>query len=472
MKLLLVSANQLDVPYAVYPLGISYLLSYLSLNLPHYDIQTFDFINKNYSDYRNYLNKFKPDFTAVSLRNVDNVNFLNSKSFINHYRKIVELTKQYSKSAIIVGGAGFSIFPEKIYEYINPDFGIYGEGEQSLLKLVNALENKTDYSGIPRLVYQNRNKIIINPIINKTLNTKSAKHSYKQKLIKPETQNSKLSPASLYDKSLLNYYWHHSGMLNLQTKRGCPYNCIYCTYPLIDGHTSRIIDSDKIVETLTWLYKIKKINYVFFTDSIFNINNDFNYELADKIISKKIKIKWGAYFNFTNIDEQLLKHLKKAGLKDIEFGTDSLSDTILELYKKPFRFADILRISKICNKLDINYANFLIIAGYGETKDTINETFKNSNKLHNTIFFPFVGIRIYPSTRLYDIALKEGKINKNDNLLEPKYYMSDEVDIPSLKLKAKKTKNRWVFPDEDLSKVIDKMRKKNKKGPLWEYLIH
>ena len=93
------------------------------------------------------------------------------------------------------------------------------------------------------------------------------------------------SPVLTFDNALIDYYWQNSGMLNIQTKRGCPYHCIYCTYPLIEGHTVRTLDPDQIVKTLSDLYFNKGIDYVFFTDSVFNISNTFNLDLADRLIA-------------------------------------------------------------------------------------------------------------------------------------------------------------------------------------------
>jgi radical SAM superfamily enzyme YgiQ (UPF0313 family) len=233
----------------------------------------------------------------------------------------------------------------------------------------------------------------------------------------------------------------------------------------------RTLNSNKIADTLADLYFNKRIDYVFFTDSIFNVNNEDNFELAEKIINKKMNLKWGGYFNFTNLDEKLLQVLQRAGLVHIEFGTDSLSDITLKKYGKPFTFSDVLEVSKICNKLNIDFANFLILGGYGDTDDTLNETFENSKKIKRTVFFPFVGMRIYPGTRLQDIAISENKISKADDLLEPTYYKSNTTTLSTLKEKARKTGKRWIFPDEDLTPVIKKLRARNMKGPLWEYLI-
>ncbi len=450
-KILLVSANQLLIPYPVYPIGLSYITTYLKNKLPDYEIRIFDFVLNNNDDFKKYLNVYNPDYIGISLRNIDNINVYNKESFIDGYKKIVNEIKnnykQIYKSKIIIGGSGFSIYPELLYKLLCPDFGISGEGEESFYKLIYCLENNKNYYDIDGLVYKKNNKIILN----------KRKHFF---------QNLDLN----FDSNSIDYYWKNSGMLNIQTKRGCPKNCIYCTYPLIEGKTVRTLNIDKIIETLSELYFKKNINYVFFTDSIFNLCNDYNYELAERIIKNKIHIRWGAYFSPENLDEKLLQILKKAGLSHIEFGTDSISAQQLKNYNKNFTVSDIIEKSELCNKLGIYFAHFLILGGYGETEDSLNETFENSKKINNAVFFPFVGMRIYPGTELQSLAIKDKKINKDDSLLEPKYYISDDIDISNLKEKAYKTGKKWVFPDEDNIELTKNFREKNKKGPLWELI--
>jgi radical SAM superfamily enzyme YgiQ (UPF0313 family) len=278
-------------------------------------------------------------------------------------------------------------------------------------------------------------------------------------------------PVLTFDETLINYYWQNSGMLNIQTKRGCPYECIYCTYPLIEGRKVRTFNPDQIVKTLSDLYFNNSIDYVFFTDSVFNIDNKFNLDLAENMIAANLKIQWGGYFNFASIDRKLLTKLKRAGLRHIEFGTESLSDIMLKNYRKPFTVADVLNISEICNQLEIDFAHFLILGGVGETGQTLDQTFENSKKINRTVFFPFIGMRIYPGTRLHKIALREKIVEKDNPLIEPVYYVSKNIDLESLKGKALQSGKKWIFPDEDMSQNILRFRKKNIKGPLWEYLV-
>ncbi|MCU0456016.1 MAG: radical SAM protein [Bacteroidales bacterium] len=447
-KLILVSANRHAEPYPVYPLGISYLSSFLTREMPDLKISIFDFLRGSYDDYSRLLEELKPDYAGISLRNIDDVNIYKKESFINHYRKIIGLTRSCSDARIIVGGSGFSIYPKLLFETLKPDFGIYGEGEESLRQLIVKLENSEDPGNIGGLVYRKDGVVLVN-------------------------RRGKLLPMPVleFDGALADHYWQESGMLNIQTKRGCPYNCIYCTYPLIEGHRVRTLDPGQIVKTLTDLYTNRKIDYVFFTDSIFNISNSFNYELADRLIAAGLDIRWGGYFNFTNIDRQLLEKMKQSGLKHIEFGTDTISDALLEKYRKPFKVEDIMRISAYCTELDIDFAHFLILGGYGETDETLAETFENSKKITRTVFFPFIGMRIYPGTRLHEIAVEEKIVGADDPVLEPVYYVSKHIDLNTLKPRAHNTGKAWIFPDDDLGDVMKKMRLRNKKGPLWEYLV-
>ncbi|MFP4023367.1 MAG: lipid biosynthesis B12-binding/radical SAM protein [Thiohalospira sp.] len=447
-KILFISANQHTDPYPVYPIGLSYLTTYLKEHLPDFDISIIDLNFNSIEEIKEKIISITPTYIGVSFRNIDDVNSINRAYFVNQYKDIIEQIKSVSDAKIIIGGSGFSIFPELMYKTINPDFAIYGEGEETMLRLIERLEENQDYTGLSRLVYRKNGQCIFN------------------------NHESYFSDLALnFEDQLLDFYWEKSGMLNVQTKRGCPYNCIYCTYPLIEGKKVRTLNTDKIVDTLKKLYFQKGIDYIFFTDSVFNINNNYNYELAEKIIASGIKINWGGYFTFTHLDENLLKILKKSGLKHVEFGTEAISDTTLKTYGKNFTVNDVIEKSALCNKLEIDYAHFLILGGYGETDQTVDETFENSKLIKNSVFFTYLGMRIYPGTKLQQYAINEGVIDKNDDLLEPKYYLSKNVDYDSLKQKANRTGRRWVFPDEDTTIMSNKLRARNKKGPLWEYLI-
>jgi radical SAM superfamily enzyme YgiQ (UPF0313 family) len=447
-NILLISANAYTTPYPVYPLGISYLCTYLRKNLPQYNYSIFDFNRNSLSDLGSQLLREKYDFICLSIRNIDDINIYEKNSFIAWYKQIIEVIKVNSAAGIIIGGPGFSIFPELFFETLNVDYGIKGEGEESLVKLLRCLEEKEDLNHIDGLVYRTDNSEI-----------------------KVNQRNSYINSLELsFDNDLVDFYWSRSGMLNIQTKRGCPYNCIYCSYPVIEGSKIRTLNPDLIVETLQDLYFKKGITYVFFTDSVFNIANDYNISLAKKIIDSGVKVSWGAYFSPHNIDRESLILFKKAGLTHIEFGTESFSDQQLRNYRKHFKFREVLEISEISSDLGIFFAHFLILGGYGETEKSLDETFENSKKIPRSVYFPYIGMRIYPNTALCKIALKEGLINSVTDLLNPVYYLSKDINTDSLKDRAFATGKKWIFPDFDDNGLMEKFRARKIRGPLWEYL--
>jgi radical SAM superfamily enzyme YgiQ (UPF0313 family) len=446
-NILLISANAYTTPYPVYPLGISYLYTYLKKRLPNYSFRIFDLNRQSLSDLKEILSGGF-DIIGVSLRNIDDNNIYEKNSFMAWYKEIIGVVRSDSKAKIVVGGPGFSIFPELIFNTLQPDFGIKGEGEETLLQLIGCIEHDTDYKQIEGLVYRSStDEIKVNP------------------------RTSFLNSLELsFDKDLVDYYWSKSGMLNIQTKRGCPYNCIYCSYPVIEGSKIRTLNADFIVETLKDLYFNMGITYVFFTDSVFNISNDYNILLAKKIIASGVKVNWGAYFSPHNITREALTLFKNAGLTHMEFGTESFSDQQLKNYRKHFKFNEVLEISRISSDLGIFFAHFLILGGYGETEQSLNETFENSKKIPRSVYFPYIGMRIYPHTELFNIAVSEGIIKGVNDLLEPVYYVSKSINPDTIKERALATGMKWIFPDYDDKGMMEKFRSRKKRGPLWEFL--
>lgn len=447
-KILLISANTYTTPYPVYPLGVSYLKTHLERVLPEFELAVYDLNSGDTKELVRMLGSDELGYVGVSLRNIDDNNLYAKNSFIAGYREIISCIRSHSRATIIIGGAGFSIFPEILLRELGADYGIRGEGESTLPLLIRKLEAEECVESIEGLVYRDQmGGIRIND-----------RNLYEHSL------------ALTFETSWLDYYWNRSGMLNIQTKRGCPYRCIYCSYPVIEGRQIRTLNPAEIVASLKELYFGKQINYVFFTDSVFNIDRAYNEELANRIIESGVKMNWGAYFSPRNLTKEDLSLYKKAGLTHVEFGTESFSDQQLSNYRKGFTWKEVQETSLFCDELGIFYAHFLILAGYGETEDSLEETFRHSARMTNTVIFPYIGMRVYPETELYKIAVQEGKIKSKEELLNPVYYVSEQVDVSTLERRALATGAKWIFPDQESEELMARFRAKKRRGPLWEYL--
>lgn len=444
----LISANTHCDPYPVYPLALSYLSAYLAEQMPDLALHSIDLNWMSLDDALASVERYQPDFVGISLRNIDNVDAIKECSFIEQYQRLMQGLRERIQVPIILGGAGFSIFPALLCELLQPDYAIQGEGETRLLALLQALREREAIPAMPGFYRQGVWDDCQDPL--------------------PYLKR----PVLTFDDALAPAYWQHSGMLNVQTKRGCPYQCVYCTYPLIDGRRVRTLDIDNIITSIRAMKADYGARYVFFTDSVFNIKNEFNRQLARAMIDARLDVQWGAYFSPFRLGEEDLALYRDAGLTHVEFGTESLSDTTLRLYGKPFNIGDVFTAAEACDRLGIHQAHFLIFGGPGETDATLTETFTHAAQLPPCVLFPYVGMRIYPGTPLYQTALEEGYLEKDNALLKPAFYCSPAARLDRLKAMAETSPRRWVFSDEDHSQVMLRIRQRKRlAGPLWEMLV-
>ncbi|BDY04395.1 lipid biosynthesis B12-binding/radical SAM protein [Ferrimonas sp. YFM] len=446
--LILVSANRFTTPYPVYPLGLSYLKSYLNREWPDLRVSLIDMNMMEESELTQRIQALAPDYVAVSLRNIDDVDQIHKRSFVEGYGEVIQAIRRGSQAPIVLGGAGYSLFPERLLAELQGDYGLVGEGEQSLIDLIQALEGQGELSQVDGLVRREGAACRVQP-----------RCSYID------------NPTLTFEPELVAHYWQRSGMLNIQTKRGCPHKCVYCSYPLIDGTRVRNLPVEQIVTTLREAWDNHGIDYVFFTDSVFNLNPDFNESLARALIKQGLPTKWGAYFAPHRLSASQLALYQQAGLTHLEFGTEALSDITLESYGKPFRVKHVQRTAEVAADLGIHQAHFMIMGGWGETTQSIEETLVNADRLPDTVLFPYFGMRVYPNTLLAGAMTQAGLLAADEDLLAPRYYQSPALDLERFRSRLNGVKQRWVLPDEDLSGNIEMLRKLGKRGPLWEYIL-
>ena len=449
MKVLLISVNRERMPYPVYPLG----LAYISGDLLKYGHQVYG-LDLCLTDHpkkeiiRSIEDK-KPDLIGLSLRNLDNLTYPDSISYLKEAKDIVEICHKKGDLPVVIGGSGFSLSPKKILTEIKADYGIVGEGEGVLSALIRRIEGKND-SYLDNLI------------------------SFEDGLLK---KSLKASSFDLPDRRVFNPipYFEQGGMINIQTKRGCPFNCIYCTYPIIEGKNLRLREISSIIDEIKTITTSFKIDYIYFVDDIFNFPPDYAKSLCKAIIDEGIKIRWTGFVNPAFFDEELATYMKKAGCAGLEFGIDSGDEIMLKNLNKRFSIEDILKASHICKKVGLPFAYYLILGGPGENHKTLKNSFIMMDKLTPTAVIAMVGIRIYPGTKLAEKAYHDGIIKKNDDLIYPKFYISKELKdeiIPIIYEEAMKRRN-WIVPGLKINitqNMMEMIRRFKIKGPLWDLI--
>ncbi len=449
MRILLISPNTLTAPFPVYPIGLDYVAGSVAADN---ELQIADLNVISLLDLEQILVDFTPETIGLSCRNIDNTEGGDSLYFINAYKKLVSWLRSRSKAVIVCGGSGFTIMPEQILAAIGGDYGIVGEGERFSL-LIEALKCGRDPARISG---------VISPLSSK--GTKFPKPWDRQRIRNFQSH----APHN-------HFYLNRGGMLNLQSKRGCSFSCIYCPYPLIEGKKHRLVDPEAVAGTALAL-QAAGAKFFFITDSAFNSDIAHSLAVAKSFKAAGVSIPWGGFFAPVRLPDDYFSIMADAGLTHVEFGTESLSASMLKTYQKPFQISDVFTVHQQALDAGLHVAHYFLLGGPGESAATVTESLDNIEHLSKTVLFFFVGIRIYPHTTLFDMALAENKIQSTTNLLEPIFYDPDDIDCKTIDtlvlVKAGKRIN-WLLGSggSEGSAAVSKMYDRGYTGPIWEYLI-
>lgn len=216
--------------------------------------------------------------------------------------------------------------------------------------------------------------------------------------------------------------------------------------------------------------------YIFITDSAFNADCGHSLAVAKAFKRSGLGVPWGGFFAPVPGPADYFSILAECGLKHVEFGTESLCDTVLAAYRKPFLRDQALAAHKAANAAGLHVAHYFLLGGPGETAETVAQSLSEMDKLEKTAFFIFIGMRIYPHTVLYEIALREGQISTEQSILEPVFYAPSSnslADIASLVEERAQGKMHWIRAagGEQTGRILSRMYRRGHTGPLWEHLI-
>lgn len=427
----MISANVATSPYPVFPLGMGMVTASLKNN--GHEVIQFDFLQNEMSLEKlgEVVRYVSPGVIGLSIRNIDNVNLVNEELYLGIVKSIVQMVHDISAAPVILGGSGFSILPEPILNQTGADYGIAGEGEKAILEFVSAIE---------------RGEKPVAPIIHAGKNLEDDE-----------------IPSAYYDSEILRFYQERGCVTSLQTKRGCNKKCVYCSYPVLEGSKIRGHNPEKIVDELLNLQLNLNAKHIFFVDSVFNDSEGVYHNLIDEMVRRKVHIPWMAFFTPDRaLDDEIVEKMKSTGLEAAEIGADAASDTTLKGLGKGFLFDDVIASNELFLKHGITTAFYYMFGGPRETEKTVFEGIKNISRLRQTANFIFMGIRILPGTPLARIAVREGIISPDDDLLESIYYISPELDVKWLEktlIEAFADKFNCIFPPNSMDEKLHLLHK-------------
>lgn len=449
-RVLLLNPNRSEEPYPVYPVGLAYLARTL-IDAGH-EIAFWDAI-MSLESAEAMVARWHPDVIALSVRNIDNVQSHNAQWFVADLIETCKRVRAVAEVPLLMGGSGFSLFPAALLELTGATYGMIGEAEEEAVRLIEAIGRDETPVHLPGLVWREGDRIQVNP---------------------PPKCFAFEHRVPFHDHALLRAYSDRGGPIGLQTQRGCPLKCCYCTYPLIEGRNMRYRSPDSIVTELEEL-KGCGVPYAFFVDSVFNLSPKQTSAVCEELIRRDTGVSWGAFLRPHRITPELAGLLSRSGMKHAEFGSDSLNDTVLEAYQKSFTFADIEQAHNNLNATDVHCSHFIIAGGPGETAETLADTLAKSDQLKNAVYFAIAGMRVYPGTSLFDVHVASGGEPDPAKYLAPVFHLAPGLTLEwvmgRLHEHMARRKN-WIVgdPPKAFKVATAKLRNRGASGPLWEYI--
>ena len=404
MKVLLISANTERINMPTLPLGLGCVAE--ATRQAGHEIKLLDLMSVTEPEpvIEEAIKSLSPDVIGISVRNIDDQKMEDTRLLLDRAREVVSYCRSLSKAPVVLGGAGYSIFPESALEYLGADMGIQGEGEAAFVTLLDRLQNDSSLSGIPGL-YLRKDGL------------------QGGKTFVQDLGRFPLPAADLWDTSYAEdpEFW-----MPVQTRRGCSMDCSYCSTGTIEGKTLRKRSPEVAVR---WMNSHAESGFhrFYFTDNTFNLPPSYAREICRQIMANKLDISWRCIIYPVKLDENLVKDMARAGCKEIALGFESGSEQVLRTMNKRFKSEDVRRTSELLKRHGIRRMGFLLLGGPEETKESVEESLAFADSLNLEMLKITLGIRIYPDTPLARAAVKEGIITLEDDLLFPRFYIQKDL---------------------------------------------
>lgn len=317
------------------------------------------------------------------------------KTIVSGLRDILPKTK------IILGG-GITVEPHVIFENMDVDFCVHGEGEHTFSELCNMIESNGDnFSNIDGISYLDHDKLIITP-----------GREVEKNLDKFPMPAYDLFPAETYFKN--NVIKNHLKM-NVDTKRcaalmwsrGCPNKCTFCWRMM--GRGVRYRSFDLLFQEIDYLRSNYEVDSYLFIDECINANRNKAKEFAEKLVELGYSAPWYSHARVDNIDEELAAIFKTSGCVGLNFGIESASPKMLKVMNKKANPEQAASAVKIAQKAGIQPNCTFIIGMPGETKSTVMESISwvIKNRVQKKHFFFATP---YPGCDLYNLPVVQNRI--------------------------------------------------------------
>ena len=393
-----------------FPTGLAYIAAVLRKEGYKVDIYSQDFHHYPDEDLTDYLNRNKYDIIGVSVL-----------GGYQMYHKLLSLSKAINRSNnrpqhYLLGGHGPSPEPEYFLKKTGADVVVMGEGEDTVIDLLDAISNNRPLKDVKGIAYREDDKVTVNP---------------KRELI----QDIDSIPWPAYDLFPIEYYRLLSRPnsektdfeMSVLSGRGCTFKCNFC-YRMDKGFRKR--SSESIIEEIEYLKTDFRINYINFSDELLMSSKERTIELCNSIIKAKLNIKWACNgrLNYALLD--VLKLMKEAGCVFINYGVESLDDLILKNMNKALTVKQIKTGVQNTIKTGISPGFNIIFGNIGETREILNRGVDFLLKYDDGAQLRTIRpVTPYPGSPLFYYIIEKGLLRDAEDFYENKHVNADLLTV-------------------------------------------
>ena len=390
-RVLFVNANETARPYRVAPLGLAFVAT--ATERAGHAVRFVD-LPQSRAGHRRFtaaLSDWQPEYLALGIRNLDNSDFHALETYLDGPAEFIRTAREIVPHAkIIVGGPAGTVEPERVAATVGCDHLVLGEGEESLPQLISRIES---CEIVPRIVGADEKGTPFRVALPETMPA-------------PELHR--------WVRSFAPYLRGDAGY-PVQTKRGCPLKCTYCTYGRIEGVRYRFLNPNAIADEIEGAldHGIRDFEFV---DSTFNLPVKHALEVLQTLRDRKLHANYiGTGLNPRQLPNELLAAMSEVGFRSVILTAESASDTMLASYQKNYRRDRLFNAAESLQQHGIRALWVFLLGGPGETPETVEQTLSfiaQSVPPPNAVYITS-GIRIYPGSPIGD-DLDRGRLSVED----------------------------------------------------------
>jgi radical SAM superfamily enzyme YgiQ (UPF0313 family) len=413
LKVLIISINRNDHPVPVIPYGAGIVAEAVLREGHLVSLLDLMFQPDPEAAIEAALCRFSPEVIGLSVRNLDNNDLQAPVSFIAELIKITRFLRRSSPAPMVLGGAAVGVMPGPLLSCTGASYAILGDGEVAFPALLQAMENGHRLQEVPRLAWLEKGR-------------------YRVSTPDPcELSRLAIMPP-LARWFNLKAYHAANATIPIQSKRGCPFPCIYCTYSISEGSAYRLFPPEEVAQALLHLAS-QGYRDIEFVDNVFNAPYDHALAICDRLAQTKDKPRLiTVELNPAFVDGRLLQAMEKAGFVGVGITAESAADAVLAGLQKGYTQAEVEKAAAAVRKSNLSCFWLFMLGGPGETEQTVTQTLSFARRVlrkGDAAFFN-VGIRIYPGTELERIARQQGVLSHSGNeMLQPVFYFSPELSL-------------------------------------------